>query len=120
MVRPGDFAQFPLIRLVEHPGEWSIIFDLSGARRLGIDTFALRSLEGNGYDWSAAAQARMTDDLPQALMELDFDAEAGMVSIVSSDLHALFAAATALHLLQHDTVALSEALDRAAELDLLE
>ncbi|UHQ23510.1 immunity 51 family protein [Lysobacter sp. 5GHs7-4] len=70
---------------------------------------------GNGYDWSALAQAVVAERLPQLQGRLRFDPEAGMLSVGGerADLETL---GTALRALYRDDDALRDLLARA-ELD---
>jgi hypothetical protein len=120
----GDFDELDPVRLVDlTEGRWSVIFSPGGPLDRDAEPyFAEHGLEGNGYDWSGAVQAVLTERDAELVERLHFDPEAGMVSISVSgdDLDALHLAASTLRGLLVRPVALAPALSAAARLDLLD
>jgi hypothetical protein len=124
MATAAEFDALDPVKLVDlDGGRWSVIFSPGGPADLDAEpVFAEYDLEGNGYDWSGAVEAVLTEGEPHLVERLRFDPEAGMVSISvgDDDLEALHAAAAALHQLLDDHTALAAALTAAARLELLD
>jgi hypothetical protein len=103
--------------LVTHDNSYSIIYS-PGGPEYGQQAAVLEAngVEGNGYDFSGALQAVLTDLGPDAVAKVGFDPEAGMVAVYGPDIDALLVAARQLHRLITDAGALDAALKRSVEL----
>ena len=114
----ADFDDLRPVLLVEHMGSSHSIIYSPGGPEYPLHRAALEAngVEGNGYEFSGALQAALADADPAALGKVNFDPEAGMMSVYGPDLDALLVAARHLHRLITDNDALDAALKRAAEL----
>ncbi len=117
----ADFARFANVTFVQGAGAGgSVIFSPGGAADAPLaDVFAVRGLEGGGYDWQSAVHAALVEREP-LLERFAFDSEAGMFCAYGEDPAALAEVAATVESLLADPAALGAALDAAAERDLLD
>jgi hypothetical protein len=115
-----EFARFPNVTFVEGANSDSVIYSPGGPADTHLrEVFAAHGLEGNGYDWQSAVHAALVEN-DGLLQRFSFDSEAGMFCAYGADREALGEVATTLESLLQQPVNLVDALEVAAERDLLD
>lgn len=120
MAEQPEFARFPNVKFIEGESSDSVIFSPGGPADAHLtEVFGAHGHEGSGYDWQSAVHASLVDRA-ELLERFSFDSEAGMFCAYGNDRAALGEVAAALESLLARPTRLVEALEAAAERDLLD
>jgi hypothetical protein len=115
-----EFNRFPNVSFIEGETSDCVFYSPGGPADVHLtEVFAAHGLEGNGHDWQSAVRAALLER-GTLLERFTFDSEGDTFCAIGSDRQALGEVAATLELLLAEPVRLVEALNTAAERDLLD
>lgn len=94
----------------------SLILNAGNFQQAVFDERAADGFQGSGYDWASVAHVFLDEEMPELRADIQFDPEADMFCVYSSNPQAIEAFALAFHAACSDANHLRDLLSRA-ELD---